>query len=65
MYVFLYGCHCKYHNELCYKALISGMVVMLVCFQWDVHCKYCNEPSYKAPWAVCLLFGGLVGRRCH
>ena len=57
--------HCKYHNELCYKAPLCGMRVMLLCYHvvmllscYDVmwigtqqhdHCKYHNELWYKAP----------------
>jgi len=28
MYIFMYGCYYKHHNEICYKVPISGMVVM-------------------------------------
>ena len=30
-YIFMYGCYCKYYNDLGYKAPISSMVVMLSC----------------------------------
>jgi len=61
IYVFMYGCYCKYHNEICYKSPISGMVVIFLClsclfFFQKVHCKYCIELSYKDPWVVCFGF---------
>ena len=28
IYISMYGFYCKYHNEMCYKALVSGMIVM-------------------------------------
>ena len=71
---YVYGC--KYHHELCYKAPISSMgvmllwllyshVVMMFCFEQVFHCKYCNELSYKAPWEVCFVFNSFIGCRCH
>jgi len=27
LYIFMHGFYCKYHNELCYKDPIRGMIV--------------------------------------
>lgn len=65
MYIFMYGLYFRYHNELCYKAPISCMVVMLACchvchdsfsLEKVIHCKYCIEIICKDPWVVCFGF---------